>query len=78
MVKRLMLLLLGLTVYVPVCLAALSDADDAADGYLTAGEYDNSAVTIEYNEELFVIGGGQIGSRQETTAISKSNIHQHL
>ena len=58
MMKRLLPLFLVLLACTSACLGTLIDADEAADGYLTTGEYDASAVTLEYNEELFVIGGG--------------------
>ena len=40
-----------------ICTAKLSDADEAADGYLTAGEYDSS-LWLEDNDKLIVSGGG--------------------
>ena len=60
MMKRLVAILLGLVVCAPVCFGTLSDADEAADGYLTPGEYDGSAFSLENNEQLFVMGGGHI------------------
>ena len=40
------------------CRASLSTADEAADGYLTAGEYDASGPSLENHELLIVNGGG--------------------
>jgi hypothetical protein len=42
-------------------MARLSDADEAADGYLVAGEYDGGAISLENNERLVVNGGGAVG-----------------
>jgi len=47
-----------LCVCMPVCFGLLSDADEAADGYLTAGEYDGGVVRPEGYEQLYVMGGG--------------------
>jgi len=42
------------------CIAGLSTADEAADGYLTVGEYDASGISLENSEKLIVIGGGAV------------------
>ena len=47
-----------LSMCVCTCFGSLNEADDAADGFLTEGEYDGSYVTPEGTEELYVMGGG--------------------
>jgi hypothetical protein len=57
MMKRIIPCLLAIGVWIPVCFANLAEYEETADGYLTKGEYVDS-VELEYNEELFVMGGG--------------------
>ncbi|MHC4232336.1 MAG: hypothetical protein ACYSO7_02985 [Planctomycetota bacterium] len=61
--------------FVPVCFGALSDADEAADGYLTEGEYDGSDIMLEgfgsLADHLTIMGGGQIESQHEMTVALK-------
>ena len=57
MMKRLVPCMLLLTIGVCQSLASLVNEDDAADGYLTVGEYD-ATLKLEGNDKLTIIGGG--------------------
>jgi len=39
------------------CFASIADDPETVDGHLTNGEY-VSSVSMEYDEQLFVMGGG--------------------
>lgn len=56
--KRLLPCFLILASCACTCFASLSEAHEAADGYLTEGEYDGGGVTLEHYDRLFVMGGG--------------------
>ena len=58
MMKRILPCMLLLVFGVCPCLASLATADEAADGYLTIGEYDATGPSLENNEKLIVNGGG--------------------
>lgn len=56
--KKLLPCVLMLLGCVCTSMAKLSDADEAADGYLTVGEYDGGIPGLENNDKLVVNGGG--------------------
>lgn len=57
MMKRILLCVLMFPCCVCPGVASLSEADEAADGYLTTGEYDSS-IKLENNDVLNINGGG--------------------
>jgi hypothetical protein len=71
MVKRMVLLFLGLV----IC-SSLSFAD-YIDGFITAGEYEYFVEWNSYNPPLIVEGGGQIGLRCEISVVLKCAILQY-
>ncbi len=58
MMRRLLPCILMVLCCVCTSMAKLSDADEAADGYLTAGEYDGGSPSLEDSDKLIVNGGG--------------------
>jgi hypothetical protein len=57
MMKRILPSMLLIAIGVCPSLAGLANEDDAADGYLTMGEYDTS-IKLEGSDKLIINGGG--------------------
>ena len=58
MFKKIVLCLLVSLMLTCTCFAVIVDAEEAADGLLTVGEYDSSDFDMEGYETLIVQGGG--------------------